>query len=302
MKLSDFEGDFFHVVRDGEFDTLGILVSNPQKPYLCFAEAENFLINCCEKKDVSCIICTEELKDNIKLQGSGKGIAVCKSPRTAFYTLHNYLAENSVEYNFIRQENKIGKGCNIHPTAIIAERGVEIGNNVIVEEYAVIREGVSIGDNVIIRSGAIIGGSNQIVSHTAEGELFLVKQIGRAKLHNNIEVAYHALIACGMFPYEMTEISDNCCIDTDTLVAHNSKIGKNSMVLAQSQVCGSTCIGENVRISPQAIVSNCLRVENNATITIGAVVVNNVRKGLKMSGNFAIEHSKFLKWHMKKNR
>jgi UDP-3-O-[3-hydroxymyristoyl] glucosamine N-acyltransferase len=303
MKLSEFENQFFTVVRDGEFATMGILVSEPHMPYLCFAESESFLISSCNKADISCIICTPELAKLPALQESGKGIAVCSSPRTAFYTMHNWLFTNNPDYTGKKEKHPpiIGKECIIHPTAII-EDGVEIGDCALIEEYTVIREGCKIGNNVTLRAGSVIGGSNHIVCHKEDGTLFLVKQSGRVEIKNNIEIGYHAVVARGMFPYETTTINDNCCVDMDVLVAHNCQIGKNTMLLAQSQVCGSTKVGEDVRISPQAIVSNCLNVGDNATVALGAVAVNNIKKNEKVSGNFAIEHSKFLKWHIKKLR
>lgn len=302
MRLSEFDGQFFEVVRDAEFDTMGILISNPQAPYLCFAEASNFLKMACEKEDIACIIVTKELADNEMLLSSGKGIAVCNSPRTAFYEMHNWLADNNDTYILCNGKTEIGEGCIIHPNASVSPYGVRIGNNVLIEEFAVIRPGTVIGDNVVIRSGAIIGGSNQIVSHHADGSLFLVKQVGNTILQNDIEVGYHSLIARGMFPYEITNLNSNCYIETGVVIAHNSNIGNNTIVLAQSQVCGSTVVGNNVRINPQAIISNCLEVEDNVTVTIGSVVVNNVKKCQKVSGNFAVEHGKFLTWHRKKLR
>lgn len=278
---------------------MGILVSEPNCPYLCFAESINFLKNICAKEEISCVICTPDLAESEFLLKSGKGIAVCNAPRTAFYSMHNWLAKNRKEYLQDVKPKRIGTNCIIHPTSII-EDGVEIGNNVIIEEYVVIRCGTKIGNNVILRAGCVVGGSNQIVSHYEDGTLFLVEQTGNVILEDNIEVGYHALIACGMFPYEKTVIKSNTCIDALVVIAHNSQIGNNVMVLGQAQVCGSTVIGDGVRISPQSIVSNCLEVGNEAVISLGAVVVNNVKEKTKVSGNFAIEHSSFLKWHLKK--
>ncbi|MBQ9765480.1 MAG: hypothetical protein IJW18_04720 [Lachnospiraceae bacterium] len=302
MRLSEFEGQFFEVVRDAEFETMGILVSDPKRPYLCFAEADNFLKSACAKEDITCIIVTEALADNEVLVESGKGIAVCKSPRTAFYEMHNWLADNKEGYANSYEETTIGEGCIIHPSASIPSHGVKIGNNVLIEEFVVIRPGSVIGDNVVLRAGVVIGGSNYSVCHHADGKLFLVKQIGNVEIGNDVEISYHAVIGCGMFPYNVTTVKSYSCIDTGALIAHNSTIGHNTMVMAQSQVSGSTVIGNGVRISPQAIVSNCLEVGDDVTVTIGSTVVNNVKKGQKVSGNFAIEHSKFLAWHRKKLR
>lgn len=299
MKLSEFDHEFFDVLVDGIFDTLGILESEPNNKYLCFAESEKFLKRAYEKEDISCIICTPELADMEYLKASGKGIAVCKSPRTAFYSMHNWLCNHSKEYLPVYNKSSIGKNCVIHPTAVI-EEGVIIGDNTVVEEYAIIRKGSIIGDNVIIHSGAVIGGTNYIVSHYEDGTLFMVKQSGNVKIENNIEIGYYSLIACGMFPYETTIVHSNTCIDMGAMVSHNCEIGNNSMVLSYAQVCGCTKIGNNVRINPHGIVSNGLHIEDDVTISLGSVVVNNIKKGLKVSGNFAVEHNKFLLWHLKK--
>lgn len=299
MKLSEFDHQFFEVLVDGEFNTLGILESKPENEYLCFAESEKFLKRACKKDDISCIICTPELADVDCLKKSGKGIAVSDFPRTSFYSMHNWLSDNSKEYLPVYNKSSIGNNCVIHPTAVI-EDGVVIGDNAVVEEYAIIRKGSIIGDNVIIHTGAVIGGTNYIVSHYEDGRLFMVKQCGNVKVENNIEIGYYSLIACGMFPYETTIVHSNTCIDTGAMVSHNCEIGNNSMVLSYAQVCGSTKIGNNVRINPHGIVSNGLHIEDDVTVSLGAVVVNSVKKGLKVSGNFAIEHNKFLLWHLKK--
>ncbi len=301
MKLSGFNDKFFHVIYDGEFDTLGYLRDDPHESYLCFAEKESFLEMCCKKTDISCIICTEELADNEVVHECGKGIAVCNSPKTTFYQFHNYLIDHCEEYNIKFKENKIGSDCEIHPTAIIADKGITIGNNVVIEAHAIIHEGVTIGDNVIIRSGAIIGGVNQL-SYIVDGKLFRLKQNGKTYIGNNVEISYHALIARGIFAHETTWVGDNVSIETGVMIGHNATIGHNSSVASSSQISGNVKIGQNVKVASGVSVSNALAIGDNANITIGAVVANNVKNGNKMTGNLAIEHSQYLKWHMEKIR
>lgn len=302
MLLSEFKGCFFHVIRNGVFYKLGILVSEPNEPYLCFAESESFLNSACAKQDISCILCTQELADMPVARESGKAIAVTDHPRAVFYQLHNYLAKNSSEYAMKSWTTQVGKDCAIHPSAMIASEGVKIGERVVIEEYAVIRPGTEIGDDTVIRAGAVVGGSNQIVNRDQNGNLFLAEQAGGVIIGAHCEVGYHALIARGMFPYEMTRLGEHCIIDASCTISHNNQIGNNVMVLGQSQICGSCVLEDNVRVSPQAIVSNCLHVGEGATVSIGAVVAGNVKKGKKVSGNFAIDHDKFLLWHRNKLR
>ena len=302
MKLSDYEKKFFHVVRDGNFDTLGYIIDKPGMPYICFAESEGYIKECCRNKDISCVICTEELADSEELQQSGKGIAVCRYPKIALYRMHNYLSDYCEEYNNELGANEIGADSFIHPTAIIADKGVKIGNNVIIEAYAVINEGVTIGNNSIIRTGAIIGGMNQFVNYDEAGIAFRIRQIGRTSIGNNVEISYYTTIARGIFSHQTTWIDDNVSIDIGTVIGHNAKIDSNSLIGANCQVCGNTKLGERVKMAPGAIASNMLTIGKGANISIGAVAVNNITAGSKATGNFAIEHSQYLKWHMKKLR
>jgi UDP-3-O-[3-hydroxymyristoyl] glucosamine N-acyltransferase len=59
-------------------------------------------------------------------------------------------------------------------------------------------------------------------------------------------------------------------------------------------VLGSTVVGDDVWIGPGAIISNELDIGDAAFITLGAVVTKNIARGEKVSGNFAIPHSRFL--------
>ncbi|MFW5677763.1 MAG: hypothetical protein ACOCNL_16120 [Acetivibrio ethanolgignens] len=145
MRLSEFDKEFFNVVKDGIFDTLGNITSNPAQPYLSFATNETYISNICKNPQISCVICTPEIRDNEILNSSGKGIAVSVNPKYAFQYLHNELIKKKdARYVTNIKETKIGDGCLIHEKAFISSTGVVIGNNVVIEENVVIKEGVTI--------------------------------------------------------------------------------------------------------------------------------------------------------------
>ena len=54
-------------------------------------------------------------------------------------------------------------------------------------------------------------------------------------------------------------------------------------------------IGEKVFIGPGSSVANGVEIGDGAWVTIGSTVVDNVLPEKKVSGNFAIDHIKFLK-------
>ena len=300
MRLSDFKERFSCIINDGEFSTLGNITSNPSSDYLSYAENKVFLIRACKKENISCILCSPELADCEEIISYKKGIAICNNPRLSFYELNNWLAKNNQEYSSNQFKTTIGTNSYIHPSAIISERGVRIGNDVIIEENVVIKAGVNIGDRVTIGSGAIIGGENHIIAKDEKGNLFLATQTGTCSISNDVSIGYRTFIARGSFPYDCTYVGPFTKIEAGVEISHNSHIGANCIITGQTQICGNAFIGDKTRINPQAVVSNQITVGEDVTIDIGSVVVSNVKDHMKVAGNFAIEHMKFLLWHRKK--
>lgn len=303
MKLSDFEGKYYHTVRDGEFETLGNVTSDVPCRFLTFAGSPDFLEKALKKENVSCIVITEEMAKSLDAIGPEFGIAVAKSPKYAVQALHNELvATKDPRYVSEATKTRIGKGCDISSSAIIAENDVIIGNNVKIEENVIIREGVEIGDNCVIRAGAIIGSDACLVGRDLNGNLMPLISAGKVIFGKNVVAGYYSFFSKGMFPYEAATVGDYSIVGYNVDISHNVRLAPNVLVLDQSQVCGNSVVDDNVRIAPQAIVSNRLHIEPGVEITIGSVVVNGIKKGLKVAGNFAIEHSKFVQWHLKKLR
>ncbi len=59
-------------------------------------------------------------------------------------------------------------------------------------------------------------------------------------------------------------------------------------------VAGSAKIGDDVWIGPSASVSSGVEIGDGASITLGSVVTKNVAPGQRVTGNFAIDHDKFI--------
>jgi len=94
-----------------------------------------------------------------------------------------------------------------------------------------------------------------------------------------------------------SEISPEARVHAAACVAprnDNVRIGKRCRIAAGACLMGSVRIGNDVWIGPNATVSNQIRVGDGAAVSLGAVVVRDVPAGQGVSGNFAIEHPKFL--------
>lgn len=293
MKLTDLLGKVqgIEVYRDGEFDSLGLMISDPDLRLLSFIEKEEYINHL--SKSVNCIITTKEVA---ALVPEKYGVIIWNQPRIDFFTLHNYLAKNEKNYVNSRYETVIGNNCKIARNAVISEDNVTIGNNVIIEEFTIIRENVVIGDNSIIRAGSIIGGIGFEFKRNGNVSTIPVEHCGGVLIEDNVEIQYNSCIDKAIYPWDRTVIGEFSKIDNLVHVGHAAKIGKRTFLAANCLVGGRTIIGDDCWIGISTTLRNGLVIGNNASINMGAVVTKNVGDNASVSGNFAIEHSKFIRF------
>ena len=107
--------------------------------------------------------------------------------------------------------------------------------------------------------------------------------IGNVHLKENVEVGNNVCIDRAVMG--STLLSENVKVDNLVHIAHGVKIGKNSLIIANSMIAGSVEIGENVWVSPSSSIRQKLIIENDALIGMGAVVVKNVEPSSVVAGN-----------------
>ena len=145
------------VIRDGEFDNLGFIIKQNISKKLVFVESEDYVVRIRGNNEISSVITTEQLALKVEELFNG-GILATEKPRLYFYRLHNQLFRESNFYNSRYGNNIIGKDCKIIEGAHISEKGVVIGDRVIIEPGAVIFPNVHIGNDCYIGANATIGG------------------------------------------------------------------------------------------------------------------------------------------------
>jgi UDP-3-O-[3-hydroxymyristoyl] glucosamine N-acyltransferase len=180
---------------------------------------------------------------------------------------------------------------------------VTIGDAVVIEEFASIKENTVIGDGSVIRSGVVIGSEGFEIKkyRIEEGEtVFTVKHLGGVIVGKNVEIMNNSSIEKAIYPWDDTVISDGCRFDNLVLIGHASRMGKRVFIAGESVIAGNVTIGDDVWIGVGATVSNRIVIGNNARVSLGAVVTRDVPENTTVSGNFAVEHSKFIE-HLKKS-
>lgn len=290
MKLKDVK-KYFHdikIYRDGEFDYLGLMVSKVNKKILTFIEKLEYIDKFSES--ISSVICNEKIAHRVP---SKYGVIISENPRMEFFKIHNYFSEDRKEYLRKEFNTSIGENCSISKLSIISDKNVVIGHNVIIEEFVVIRENVIIGDNCIIRSGCKIGGVGFEFKNNKK-IIIPVNHCGGVIIGKNVEIQYNTCIDKAIYPWDNTVIDDYTKVDNLIHIAHAVKIGKRCLVPAGVAISGRTEIGNDSWIGVGATVSNGLSIGNNCRVNIGSVVTKSLDDGKNVTGNFAIEHDKFI--------
>ena len=288
MKLSECPKDLFIVERDGIFESLGILKHRKEKG-LSFLESKDYLEILLNNPTLSCIITSRDLADSIP---SHLGIAISDSPRVSFLKLHNYLATSSFFYKRKIFGTSVDGSATIHPTAEISATNVFIGKGCQIGPYVVISENSVIHDDVIIRSGSVIG-TEGFYPKRLGADIFMGVHTGGVIIHDRVEVQANCGISKGIFGGS-TEIGSDSKMANFVDIAHDVKIGQKTFIAAGTVVSGNTTIGNEVWIGPNCTITNNVEIFDNATVSLGSVVTKDVPSQTRVTGNFAIDHVKFL--------
>lgn len=277
------------LLNEQPFEVLALCGAKIHQKFCTFILDEKY-INDVMSDNISMVITTEKIKE--KIEGLKCGFAITEDPRNFFFSLHNALAFNE-EYIRPRKKTIISETASVDDMTSIAEYNVVIGENVIIEPFVKIYENVTIGDNTVIRSGCCIGGEGyEFKRH--DDRIMPVIHMGGVEIGNHVEIQNNSCVDKAVYPWDNTVIEDYVKIDNLVHVAHAVKIGKNTMIVAQSGIGGRTVIGTNTWIGFGATIRNGIRIGNHARVNMGSVVTKPVGDGESVTGNFAIPHEKFI--------
>lgn len=285
LHLSELDG--IDVLRDGTFSTLGFL-SYPQPSMLAFAESPRFLNRALELAEVSCLITTPELASSIP---AGRGLAVSDAPRSAFARLHNQLARKTGFYG-ARVPSLIAEGAEVHPRAYIAECNVRIGRGARIGANASVLEGSIIGEGVVVGEGCVIGGSGLQVME-GDASLDLV-HTGTVSIDEGALLLANCVVARGLF-HQQTTIGRDVRAGNLAFISHNVSVGPRGVIGHGVMLCGHANIGADVVLGPGVVVSDGVRMGDAARATLGSIVVKDVPARGHVTGNFAVQHRRFLR-------
>lgn len=176
----------------------------------------------------------------------------------------------------------VGTGVSIGPGSVIDAR-CQIGDHTVIRSNVVLCRGVRIGAHCLIKSNSVIGEEGFGMEQGPDGNNVRVPHLGSVVIGDHVEIGALCTVCSGTV--EPTVIEDHVKMDDHIHVAHNCRVGRNSLLTACAELSGSVQIGSNVWVGPNASLMNGIMVGNDAFIGLGAVVTKDCDAGWIYAGN-----------------
>lgn len=192
---------------------------------------------------------------------------------------------------YISNRVRLGDRVTIFPLVYIGE-DVSIGDETIIYPAVTIREGVKIGRRVIVHSGTVIGSDG--FGYVQEGERhYKIPQVGGVIIGDDVEIG--ANVTIDRATTGNTIIGPGTKIDNLVQIAHNVKIGKNCIIVAQVAIGGSVEIGDGVVLAGQVGVRDHVKIGDRVMVGAQSGVGSDIPEGQAFSGTPAIPHKEWLR-------
>ncbi len=192
----------------------------------------------------------------------------------------------------------IGPGVKLGPHStllphVVLYPGVKTGSHFFAHAHAVVRENCQLGDHVTLENGAIVGADGFGFSKNDLGQWEKIPQSGPVLIGDRVDVQANACV--DRATVGATEIGDGSKIDNLVQIGHGSRVGKDTLVCAQTGLAGSSVIGNNVILAGQAGVAGHCTVNDGVILTAQSAVSHDVPPGKIISGSPGFDNRVWLR-------
>lgn len=215
----------------------------------------------------------------------------------------------------------------VHATAVIGSR-VRLGARVSIGPYAIIGDDVTLGDDTVIGAHCAIGAgvaigaacllypsvtvysgsrlANRVILHAGVrvgsdgfgyvqqgGAHLKIPHVGRCLLEDDVEIGANTTIDRGSI--DDTVIGAGTKVDNLVQIAHNVRIGRACLIMAQVGIAGSVRVEDGAMLLGQVGVSGHHTIGKRAVIAAQAGVFGDIPAGETWSGYPARPHKEALR-------
>jgi UDP-3-O-[3-hydroxymyristoyl] glucosamine N-acyltransferase len=248
----------------------------------------------------------------------GRNILRCENPYLGFARAVAMLSPDPPVVAGVHPTSAVEPSASIPPSAAVGPlavvgAGVELGEDVVVGAGSHLEDGVRVGartrlfsrvtvhrgtrlgERCVVQSGCVLGADGFGYATDVDGVHHRVPQRGGLTIGNDVDIGANVTIDRGSAGD--TVIGDGCKIDNLVHIAHNVRIGRNAMIVAQVGIAGSTVIGDGAVLGGQAGVIGHARIGDRARIGAQAGVIGDVAAGMEVSGYPARPHREQMRAH-----
>ncbi len=179
------------------------------------------------------------------------------------------------EFSFVGENAKIGNNVKIYPQVYVGD-GCTIGDNTVLYPGVKLYRNTVVGENCILHAGAVLGADGFGFAPQPDGHYEKIPQVGNVVVEDNVEIGANTTIDRATMG--STRIHQGVKLDNLIMLAHNTEVGENTAMAAQTGVSGSTHIGKNCVIAGQCGFVGHIKVADGARIGAQSGILGNIRK------------------------
>lgn len=218
----------------------------------------------------------------------GKALLVSDDPFRDFNKLSKYFNPFKSALNSISKTASIGQNTVIQPNVFIGNN-VSIGDNCTIHPNVIIYDDCIIGNNVIIHAGTSIGADAFYYKKRPEGYDKLLSS-GSVLIEDNVDIGALCTIDRGVTAN--TTIKKGTKIDNQVQIGHDTIVGNNCLIAAQTGVAGCVIIEDNVILWGQVGISSGVKIGKGAVLLGKSGVSKSLEGGKTYFGTIAQESRK----------
>lgn len=252
---------------------------------------------------------------DVEVGASGKSLLRNARPKVAFALILDHFCRAPFTALGIAADAVIGEGCRI-PERVSIHARVVLGHHVELGEEVTLYPGVVVGDDcrigqgsvlhpnvtlypgvrlgcrVIIHSGSVLGADG--FGYVFDGKRQVkLPQTGTVEVGDDVEIGANCCVDRATFG--VTRLERGVKLDNLVHIAHNCRIGENTVIVGCVGISGSVDIGRNCVIAGQAGAADHVVIGDGVTVLARSAVYNDIPAGSVVSGTPARDHREELK-------
>ncbi|MEG2514507.1 MAG: UDP-3-O-(3-hydroxymyristoyl)glucosamine N-acyltransferase, partial [Bacteroidaceae bacterium] len=162
----------------------------------------------------------------------------------------------------------------------------------ILYSHATIYNDCRVGNHCILHAGSVIGADGFGFAPTPDG-YEKIPQIGSVILEDNVEIGANTCVDRATMG--TTIIHKGVKLDNLIQIAHNTEIGMNTVMAAQTGIAGSSKIGEWCMFGGQVGIGGHIKIGDHVNIGAQSGLVGNVKANSNIMGTPAFDVKQYFK-------